>query len=244
MILALTLLYDAITRSFEMGIIDRTSAIVNGPMFYEACQLAQEKGFKSCVGFHFNISECKALSSEISQIRTFCVKDNILSYQRNTKNILSKDEMNAVAAECEHQIRLYHKQGLNLIHFDSHEHVHTEWFIFRAIEPVLRLNGFASARISQNIGEFSFKNKIYKTIFNYYLKKRGWNCEKFCGSYHEFLRLKTFSNMKDAFVEVVVHPTLNSDRLLVDAVYGEELVPLLKKLRDLNQFLDRPVEKE
>ena len=235
---------EGITRSFELGIIDRTSAIVNGPMFAGACQLAQEKGFKDRVGFHFNISECKAVSSEISQIRTFCAKDNILSYQRNTKQFLSKDEMNAVAAECEHQIRIYHSQGLNLIHFDSHEHVHTEWFIFRAIEPVIRLSGFSSARVSQNIGEFSFKNKIYKTIFNYYLKRRGWNCEKFCGSYREFLKLNAFSNMKDADVEVVVHPTLSPKGLLVDAVYGEELVPPLKRLRDLVQIVTRPAKKE
>jgi predicted glycoside hydrolase/deacetylase ChbG (UPF0249 family) len=227
---------DAIARAFEMGIIDRTSAIVNGPMFAEACQLAQENGFKSRVGFHFNISECRAVSSEISKIRSFCTKDNILSYQRNTKQFLSKDEMNAISAECEHQIHLYHSQGLNLVHFDSHEHVHTEWFIFRAIEPVLRLNGFSSARVSQNIGEFSIKNRIYKSIFNYYLKRRGWNSEEFCGSYHEFLKLNAFSKMKDADVEVVVHPILNSKGLLIDAVYGEELVPPLKKLRDLGQL--------
>jgi predicted glycoside hydrolase/deacetylase ChbG (UPF0249 family) len=235
---------DAIAQAFELGLIDRTSAIVNGPMFGEACQLAQEKGFNDRVGFHFNISECKAMSSEISRIRSFCAKDNILSYQRNTKHFLSKDEMNAVASECERQIHSYHSQGLSLIHFDSHEHVHTEWFIFRALEPVLRRNGFSSVRVSQNIGEFSFKNRAYKSIFNYYLKRRGWNSEKFCGSYREFLKLDAFSNMKDADVEVVVHPTLSPKGLLVDAVYGEELVPPLKKLRDLVQILIRPAKEE
>ena len=184
------------------------------------------------------------MSSEISRIRSFCAKDNILSYQRNTKQFLSTDEMNAVAAECEQQIRLYHSQGLNLGHCDSHEHVHTEWFIFRALEPVLRRNGFSSVRVSQNIGEFSLKNRTYKSIFNYSLKRRGWRSEEFCGSYREFLKLNEFSKMKYADVEVVVHPTLNPKGVLVDAVYGEELEPPLKKLRDMRQILSRPADGE
>ena len=235
---------NAIAQSFEMGIIDRTSAIVNGPMFAEACRLAKENGFKNRIGFHFNISECKAVSSEISHIRAFCAKDNILSYQRNTKQVLSKIEMNAVAAECEHQIRLYRSQGLQLNHFDSHEHVHTEWFMFRTIEPVLRLNGFSSVRVSQNIGEFPLKNRIYKSFFNYYLKRRGWNSEEFCGSYREFLKLNAYSKMKDAQVEVVVHPALNSQGVLMDAVYGEELAPPLQKLRNLSQIMTGSVNGE
>jgi hypothetical protein len=56
---------EAIMRAFEMGIIDRTSAIANAPYFADACQLAIEKGFENRVGVHFNILEGRAISSKI-----------------------------------------------------------------------------------------------------------------------------------------------------------------------------------
>ena len=231
---------EAIMRAFEMGIIDRTSAIANAPYFADACQLAIEKGFENRVGVHFNILEGRAISSKIADIHPFHSKGGMFTYQRNAKLFLSRREMEAISAECEDQIRRFHDHGLYPTRFDSHEHVHTEWFIFRAIEPVLRKYGFSSVRISQNIGEFSFGNRAYKGIFNYYLKRRKWNCEAFSGEYRAFVRLKAFSNMTDGAAEVVVHPTLSSRGVVIDAASGEELAPQIKNLRGLNQSYGQP----
>jgi chitin disaccharide deacetylase len=226
---------DAITRAFKMRLIDRATAIANGQFFAEACQLAHSNGFEDRIGIHFNITNGQPINFQMAQTPLFCSNSGGFIYQRNNKKFLSKSEMSAVLVECEDQIRRFHQQGLYPTHFDSHQHVHTEWFIFRAIESVLRKYGFLSVRISQNIGEFSFKKRVYKEFFNYYLKRRKWNCEDFSGDYFNLIRLKTFSKMTDAVVEAMVHPTLNSRGVVIDALSGEELAPQIKNLRGLGQ---------
>jgi len=228
---------DTIIRAFEMGIIDHTSAIANAPLFADACRLAVEKGFENRVGVHFNITEGRAISSKIAEISSFCTKDGIFTYRHNAKLFFSRREMEAIAAECEDQILRFHEQGLHPTHLDSHQHVHTEFFIFRAIEPVLKKYGFSSVRISPNIGNYSLVNRAYKSIFNNYLKRRKLIAEELCGDYFDCLKLDGFSGMEDSGIEILVHPTFSSHGLLIDAVYGEELAPWINKIRDLSQSI-------
>lgn len=222
---------EAIGRAFEMEIIDRATAMANAPFFVPACSLAHAMGIEDRIGVHFNIGEGRAITSEIANTPLFCSNGGIFVYKRNARRVLSRREMDAISQECEGQIRRFREEGLHPTHFDSHHHVHTEWFIFRAVEPVLRRHAFSSVRISYNIGHSSLVHRAYKAAFNAYLKRRGWNVSEFCGDYSNFAKFNAFSSLEDSIAEVVVHPTVSSLGLLIDAISGEELAPQLKDLK-------------
>lgn len=221
----------AIVRAFELGIIDRATAIANSPFFADACRLVHANGIENRIGIHFNITEGMPMSPQMAQTPLFCSNDGRLRFRRNTRIFLSRSQMRAVAAECEEQISTFHRQGLRPNHLDSHHHVHTEWHIFRAIEPVLRRHGFLSVRLSKDIGSSSLSKRVYKTLFNGYLRKRTWaSTQSFC-DYTDLIRQGRLSSMRHIVVEVMCHPDLLPGDLLIDAISREELAPRLKELR-------------
>ena len=225
---------DAIVRAFEMGIIERATAIANAPFFAEACQLARDHDFHNRIGIHFNITEGLPISAQMVQVPLFCSPGGRLIFQRNTRTFFSTREMNAILAECECQIIRFHKHGLHPTHLDSHHHVHTEWSVFRTIEPLLRKHGFSSVRVSRNIGTCSVPKKAYKKIFNSYLKRSGWTSAEYFGDYTDLLNCGTSKLPDNSVVEVMVHPTSNSNGVLIDAISEQELAPKIDELRQMS----------
>jgi hypothetical protein len=222
---------NAVMRAFELGLIDRATAIANAPCFADACGLALANGLEQRVGIHFNITEGIAISPEMKNTRCFCAQDSRFTYRRNSKRYLSKSEKNAAAKECEAQIRRFHEQRLFPTHLDSHHHVHTEWSIFRAIEPVLRRHRITSVRLSRNVGKFSIPIYAYKTLFNSYLRRGRWSANEFFGDCSDFMKHRVTQGKINAHAEVMTHPGFDSHGLLIDVLSGEELAPQIEELK-------------
>lgn len=222
---------DAIVRLFALGVIDRTSLLVNAAGFTEACRLAKANHFDDRIGLHFNIAEGTAVSTVMADTPRFCTSGGEFRYVRNTGFLLSKHDMNAVAAECNEQLRMICEEGVHPMHVDSHRHIHTEWFIFEAMEPVLRAHGITTVRIAKNIGRTSFPKNAYKTLFNRRLAQSGWETCDYFGSATEVIEHAAFLQQHHASVEVMTHPTLDAHGAIVDACSGEELLPQLERLR-------------
>jgi predicted glycoside hydrolase/deacetylase ChbG (UPF0249 family) len=225
---------EGIVRAFQLGIIDRATAIANAPFFAHACELARAHGFEDRIGVHFNITEGKPISSRIAHTPVFCSDGKGFSFRRNTTVWLSRSEVLAVSDECEGQILRFKEQRLRPTQFDSHRHVHTEWSIFRAIEPVLKRLGISSVRMAQNIGTSSFPKTAYKRIFNSYLKKRKWTSTDYFGDYSEILKCSSSLIPAESVVEAMVHPTIDCRGALIDAISGQELAPQIDALRKIN----------
>jgi chitin disaccharide deacetylase len=213
----------AIAHSIRLGMIDRTTALANAPFFADACELAFANNYENRIGIHFNLTSGMALSPLMAVMPGFC-RNGAFVYKRNTRRYISRIEKEAVADECERQIKSFYAMGLHPTHLDSHHHVHTEWFIFQAIEPVLKHYGFTSVRISKNIGHSSFARHAYKTIFNRYLKRCRLDAADYFGDYTEIIahRLMLMAD-PESIVEVMTHPVFSSEGVLVDAISGESL---------------------
>jgi chitin disaccharide deacetylase len=222
----------AIIQAFKLGIINRATAIANAPFFSEACELAHANGYENNIGVHFNITEGKAINPQISRTPLFCSNSGSFIYRRNKKMILTQFEMNAVSAECEDQILKFNEQRLHPTHLDSHHHIHTEWFIFKAIEPVIRKHGFSSVRMADNIVNSSVPKKIYKRLFNSYLKKRHWLSTSHFGDISDIIKCKASVFRNNSAIEVMVHPTIGAGNILIDALSGKEIESLIEILRN------------
>jgi len=222
----------AIIQAFKLGIINRATAIANSPFFSEACELAHANGYENNIGVHFNITEGIPINPQMSRIPLFCSSSGRFIYRRNKKMFLSRSKMNAISAECEDHILRFHEQGLHPTHLDSHHHVHTEWFIFRAIEPVLRKYGFSSVRIADNIVNSSVPKKIYKSLFNTYLKKRHWLSTSHFGDISDILKCKASVFRNNSVIEVMVHPMIGHGNTLIDALSGKKIESLIEILRN------------
>ncbi|MBN1398751.1 MAG: ChbG/HpnK family deacetylase [Bacteroidetes bacterium] len=222
----------AIIQGLKTGIIDRTTAMANAPFFEEACQLIHDNGFEDRVGIHFNISTGIPLGARITRSLLFCSEEGEFKYRRNNKIFLSREEMNIISAECESQILKFHKYGLKPDHFDSHKHVHTEFFIFRAVEPILKKYKFSSVRILDNVVVCSTAKKAYKTIFNAYLRAK-WKTTDYFSEYSVILNNKALISKNDSIIEAMVHPTFNSKGIMIDALTGKEIILNLQELKSL-----------
>jgi chitin disaccharide deacetylase len=222
----------AIIRAFKLGIINRATAIANAPFFTEACELAHANGYENNIGVHFNITEEKAINPQMSRTPLFCSNSGSFIYHRNKKMILNQFEMKAVSAECEGQILKFYEQKLHPTHLDSHRHIHTEWFIFKAIEPVIRKHGFSSVRMADNILNSSVPKKIYKNLFNTYLKRRHWLSTSYFGDISDIIRCKASAFRNNSVIEVMVHPAIGPGNTLIDALSGKEIESLIEILRN------------
>jgi chitin disaccharide deacetylase len=221
----------AIIQAFKLGIINRATAIANAPFFSEACALAHANGYEKNIGVHFNITEGKAFNPRMSGTPLFCSNSGDFIYRRNKKMILSQFEMKAVSAECEDQILKFNEQKLYPTHLDSHHHIHTEWFIFKAIEPVIRKHEFSSVRMADNIVNSSFPRKIYKNLFNTYLKKH-WLSTSHFGDISDIIKYKASAFRNNSIIEVMIHPTYGPGNTLIDALSGKKIESLIEILRN------------
>jgi predicted glycoside hydrolase/deacetylase ChbG (UPF0249 family) len=221
----------AVIRAFEMGMIDRTTAIANAPFFKEACQYSLENGLGHRIGIHFNLTVGVPLYFEMAHSPIFCSRDGRFKFPPSSYLYLTDAQRQVVSNECDCQIERFHDHGLYPIHLDSHHHVHTEWWVFRAIEPVLKKQGISSVRCSRNIGHSSVPKVVYKHLFNGYLKRQKWQAEDYFGRTVDILSLRLPSVNKTSRIEIMVHPTLSPSGVLIDAFSGEELLPAIKDLR-------------
>lgn len=196
----------AICEGILNGYISSTTLLANGDAFENAITLAKKFKFTHLIGLHFNIVEGLPLTEPIKNCTLFCDEKGLLSYKRNTARFLSKEEKRALLIELQAQIDKINNVGINLTHFDSHEHSHTEWPIFSAIYPLLLKNGIKTVRLTTNCLPVSIIKKVYKTWYNHKLRRLGFiTTDCFC-AYSDLDRIKIKES--ERLIEVMIHPDI------------------------------------
>lgn len=236
----------AICEAFAKGLIHRTTLMANMESAKEAMELAKEKGFIDKVGVHLNLTEGEPLTRSISNNREMCDENGFFTadFHRNTlkRFYLSSKTVKDINEELDAQIQRFLDLGGNLMHLDSHHHVHTDLSVLKAIKPLVKKYRITSIRLGRNLYKGGNKlMRLYKVMLNKILNRINRDKCDFFGSVLDFENyFKTFPDGKSQknmqsftdknSVEIMVHP-MYVDGLLFDTDY--EMSDMSKRLGGL-----------
>lgn len=224
---------EGIIAAFLEGLISTTSLMTNMPAFGDACHLARKHSLEGRIGVHLNLSEGKPLTSSISTCRRFCDKaGNFLP--RSRAMILNRNERCVVEEEFRVQIQSCIDAGIKPTHLDSHHHYHTEWAIGSVVISLAKQFGIEAVRPTRNCGcSLGYFKGLYKHVFNYRLRLNGIQKVQHFGGVADVASLRP---NKRSDVEIMVHPRMSSDGLLLDLYNSKSLRAHLKCLGDIDRL--------
>lgn len=209
---------QGILEAFRLGLVHRTTLMVNMPYADEAVDIAKRNGFEDKVGLHLNLSEGESLTSDIRGYDWIYSKGeftNLIFRYLRSNFWLSSSERNVIECEIEAQIEKFFSYKLPLRHMDSHQHVHNEFLIYPLVEKVATLHGFISLRIARNLMNTATLRQRMKLVYKNYLNNRigkHFDTTSYFGSYQEW---KCYGQDIFNMTEIMVHPILR-DGLLCD----------------------------
>ena len=194
--------------------LSRTTIMVNMPDYDYAVNLAKESSIFSKTGLHLNITYGEPLTNEVKKFPGFCNaygKFNAV-FHKSTKGrlLIGKDASKALEIEMRAQIEKYLSDGFTLMHMDSHRHIHTDYSIFRILEPLINEYSFQSLRISRNLPQNNrIDKRIYKKLVNTRIKNTADTTDYFTDT---ISFEKNISQIPDtASVEIMLHPILREN---------------------------------
>lgn len=220
----------AILRCFNQGLISSTTIMANMSGFEEACELAKANHLLDQVGVHLNLTDGEPLLPALKQNPTLC--DASGRFHRFRKRMLSRADCAMIAAEAAAQIQKCRDAGLPLTHADSHQHVHNEPLVLRAIQPVLKQFGIQRLRISRNMDSLPWLSpkRIAKSGFNRWLTIQGLRGTDYFGTVDNFADFKAANLLAGYSFEIMTHPSFDANGILIDHV---ENLPLTDRLTDV-----------
>ena len=223
----------AILKAFDMNIISTTTLICNMPGFTAACEVAHSRDLIEKIGIHFNLSEGQPLTEPIKGHKNF-YKDGQM-YKSFKGHFINKNESFAVLLELQSQIDRCRTMGINPTHCDTHHHLHHSWGIGKLVKHIALKNGIPSVRLRFNWGAMSYKRRLFSGLYNLRLKVASLaKTNYFC----EIRSVTPKLLMKNAVVEVMVHPVLDSSGNLTNYKDGSNLFKLIEKHLLVDRFLN------
>lgn len=227
----------AIAMAFSKGLLTTTTVMTNMPRFDCGIKIAEDQGFLSQVGLHFNLTEGRALSEEMRSCKVFCNKAGDFTarfYGEVSRRLfLSPSIQRIIAVEAEAQIRRYLDAGCTLMHLDSHHHVHSNLSIAKPLVKVAKKYRFNSIRLSRNVGYNVFTAKyLYKKVFNSYLKSQIPSTTNHFTDLEDFK--KYLNNIRPtSWVEIMVHPHFSEKAFQTDDAWSPQSAILFDEGRNM-----------
>ena len=225
----------AIVQCFRNGLCSSTTLMATMPGFEEACDLVRQANLTNHVGLHLVLRDGFPLTEPIRKIPAFCDSNGNLSVL-TARSVLSMsgEEKRALAEEIRAQISRCRKSGVPLTHVDSHYHLHTNFAVARVLVRVMREQGLLRVRIARNCGPGIGKTKrIYKSLFNDWLRRKGVAGTKYFGSADDFLYSSNCSaramGPEESF-EIMIHPILNDTGQIVDRDAHSSVIEVMRKM--------------
>jgi predicted glycoside hydrolase/deacetylase ChbG (UPF0249 family) len=206
----------AIMACFDRGLISSATIMANMPGFDEACALAISSQLTGRIGVHLNLTDGWPLLPELRSNPALC--DPSGKFRRFRSRLLSKSDRSMIAAEVGAQIQRCRAAGLPLTHADSHQHVHNEPMVFRAIQPVLKHLGIRHLRISRNMDSLRVVSPKYvaKFCFNRWVAFHGLQGTDYFGTVENFEHFRATDRLAGASIEILTHPSFNESGTLID----------------------------
>ena len=225
---------QAIESCFRNGLVNQTSIMVNMPFYKDAVLKSKKGNFFDRVGLHLNLTEGIPLTDSIKKTKlcTDGLFNQSIIRNKIKRFVLKNDEIKAVREECVAQIESYLREDFPFLHLDSHQHIHTNYSIFKILCPLIKTYGFKSIRLSRVIPDsgFSFLKQLYKKFFNDKIKDINF------GNESVYKSLKWFGSIDDLIVskdkidndlfELMVHPVMINGRIY-DSVTHKDLFECL-----------------
>lgn len=218
----------AICEAFDLGLIDRTTLMVNMPKAEEGVKLAKEAGFIDKVGLHLNLTSGKPLTDRLAKDNIMCnsAGEFTADFARNLKTrfFLPRHTLDAVEGEIRAQLDRYGELGGVLWHIDSHHHVHTDPSIWKILKKVIRDYPVKSIRLGRNMfATPSIPNRIFKLFLNASIRRRCEVKPDLFGSRADFdaYAVRKRERLRKSNVEVMVHPVYDASQVLSDIRSGE-----------------------
>ena len=227
----------AIMAAMDATICTDTTLLANFDESENAANLAISMNRTDRVGIHLNLTEGFPLSLKIRNEPRFCNQEGYF-HNRKLKHIvyLSKSEKIAVLEELTSQIRLTRKFGIPISHADSHNHIHEEPGLGLLIMGILKNENIPYLRLTNNIGETAFVNRIYRSTYNLVLGFKGLTVTEYFGS---ITNLNNYTKKIDdnSVVELMIHPGKIVDNQILDVYSKENLSLLLPQIIDRNKLI-------
>jgi len=196
-------------KLYDDGYFSRASIMVNMPYYENAVILAKEKNIFDKIGLHLNLTEGKPLTDAVKKFTNICDPDGSFNqvFHANSKSrlFLNKENSRALEIEIRAQIEKYISQGFTLMHLDSHQHVHTNYSVYRILKPLIQEYKIKSLRISRNIPvKIRLDKRFYKILFNAKIRRAAYTTDFFTDvtAFSEF----AMQIPKNASVEIMLHP--------------------------------------
>jgi predicted glycoside hydrolase/deacetylase ChbG (UPF0249 family) len=223
----------AILRAFEAGLISSATIMANMPGFEQACKFVRQNGLQRRVGLHLNFTAGAPLSAAIARCPKWCDTSGNWRDQRSVIT-LSRQEQDLLEAEITAQVRACERNGITPTHFDSHHHMHMQPGIAPVVIRAAGRLGVNAIRLGPNCGPgregasraHRVAARAQRCFLNARLRMSGFARTEYFGDArdtYEIIR-KTRAN-----VEVMVHPSFNSDGRLVD-LDGQDLKARIEDL--------------
>lgn len=218
----------AIADSFDKGLINSTTLMVNMPGFEEAVELAHRNNFINHTGIHLTLSEGTPLTHDILGSDLFYNgSDQGLKKYKGTLFLLSKDGRRKIYNEFSAQIGKARKAGIQITHIDTHHHLDDVWSITKIILSLLKENSIPSMRILNNLNRSTGLHKLfYRKLINTLIKFNNSNFSDLFGNQLEGLSVlknnRAICNNKK--LEIMVHPDYNSDGILINRIQEQEII--------------------
>jgi predicted glycoside hydrolase/deacetylase ChbG (UPF0249 family) len=215
----------AIIELFNRGLLTSTTLMANMPGFDEAIELAHKNKITGRIGAHLVLTDGKPLTPEVNTIPYLFNKEANprKTLIRNLFFIDKKNEQLIFNEYCK-QIEKIRKNGIAITHLDTHHHVHEIWGILKIMFVLLKKYDIPTIRIYNNIKDNGLHKNLYRLAVNKYLKAMKVNYTDYFCDRTDFLSMlaKNPNFPGDKKVELMVHPTYNTNGKLIDTLKNEE----------------------
>ena len=219
-----------IQSCLEKGVATSSSIIANGQFYEHALDKVVNQNIIKFYGLHLNLTEGKALNKKSINILTD--ENNIFKISAKKYFLLNffkpdKTFKDVVYEEFKSQIKKVLKDGIQLSHFDSHEHIHHSPWIFEIIadlgkefkigkirfvnEKIIIKNYFKD--IKYKLKSLNYFKHFIINICNKKIKNNFLSPDYFFGILNsgkikkdEFFSYLNYSNF-DKTIELCIHPS-------------------------------------
>jgi predicted glycoside hydrolase/deacetylase ChbG (UPF0249 family) len=229
-----TTINRAIVECFHRGLISSATLMANMPGFEDACQQIHAGRLQKRVGIHLNLTDGQPLRNATRNCREICDADG--NFRRFRSRWFSRSARQIIAREIDAQIQRCREADVPLTHADSHQHVHNEPLVLLLVLAALRRHNVRYLRITRNMDRHSLMSAkaVAKSLYNSVISASGRRGTRWFGSVENFAALRATGCVPLGSFEILTHPSLNDQGVLIDHLDG---LPLAERLRTTFQGL-------
>lgn len=207
-----------IVECFSRGWVTETSLMVNMPYADAAIELARRNNVADRVGLHLNLSQGQPLTEDVKKYPRICNQDGSFNKRFHhctlSRFLLSQEETKALRKEIIAQLYKFCDYSGLMMKLDSHHHLHTDWAVYKILEPIAIKCGFKAMRISATLHTVNFLMWTYKFLLNRRIGKYFAVTQDFDGFNMNLVKATKSTNR---IIELMTHPMYGENGEILDA---------------------------